>query len=238
MTKNMVYSVAVLLFNSITTSAQLGDNVQSYASSSTAFIPPRPKEPIEYDKLGLKGYENRFFYDDKYHKGELWTTDKHFTTEMQYRFDQVSGSVQVKLPNGKEILLDENTIIMFHLFIQEKDEDKKIIFVQEKLPFGNKKALLQMLYFGTNFRLLRDSRKKQSFNLYYETADTQLHYTYYISQSTKKPLREIELTEKSLAQIFPTKQTKIKQFFKSNKSKEKLSLTKIVQLMTKIDEAK
>jgi hypothetical protein len=226
MTKNIAYSFAFLLWNSVSTFGQLGIDM--------SYNPP--KKPIEFEKLGLKGYENRFFYDDKYHQGELWTTNGHYTTEMQYRFNQLEGTIQVKLPNDKEILLDEKSVIMFHLFIQDKNEEKKIIFVQETLPQNNKKALLQVLYDGTNFQLLRDTRKSFSINLYYETADQRLNYTYYIAQGTKKPLHVISLTEKSLTQTFPTKHTKIKQFFKSYDSKEKMNLTKILQLMTNLDE--
>ena len=236
--KNIICSIFFLLLNGVAITAQ---NWVTTVNNN-ANLPYNPKDsekPNDYDN------ENRYFFDDKYHEGELWTTKGHFTTEMQYRFDQLESTIQVKLADGKEMLIDENTVLMFHLFIKDKNEVKKIVFVQETLSENNKKALLQVLYYGTHFQLLRDSRKDlkikrekpTSFNsdLYYGVEND---FKYYILQGSNKIMKEISLTEESLTSIFPTKQARIKQFFKSNDSKKELTLTKLLQLMSKLDEEK
>jgi hypothetical protein len=180
---------------------------------------------------------NRFFYDDNYRTGELWTKNGHYSSEMLFRLDQLEGTIQVKLHSGKEILIDEKSIIMFHLFIK----DKKIVFVTHDIPNGRKNALLQVIYYSSNLQLLRDSKKVvvdvTSPNKVNEGAfylEIQNDYHYYITGSDSEPLKEIHLTEKELTNIFPKHRNKIVKFFKVNSTKEKLTQTNLIQLLDTI----
>ncbi|NJN33312.1 MAG: hypothetical protein HC817_02710 [Saprospiraceae bacterium] len=69
---------------------------------------------------GLEG--NRFFYDTLYHTGKMHMTEgrNYFDDNYKYKFDQLAGSVQALRPDGKEILLDVNEVVMFEMFIGDK----------------------------------------------------------------------------------------------------------------------
>lgn len=173
-------------------------------------------------------YGNRFFYDNEYHQGELWTNSAYYSTEMQYKFDQIEGAIQVKFKDGKESLINEKEVIMFFLYIN----DKKIVFVKNDIPNGKKDALLQVIYYNNQLQMLRDAKKtlvKRSGTTYIEN-----EYAYFIREDDTKPLEPIELTEKSFFQKFPQHKYKIMQFFKVNNVKKEITQTKLIHLLDRI----
>ncbi len=184
---------------------------------------------------------NRFFYDDNYRTGELWTKNGHYVSEMLFRIDQLDGSIQVKLQNGKEMLVDAQSIIMLHLFIN----GKKIVFVSHDIPDGRKNALLQVIYYSSNLQLLRDSKKAlvdvtDPHKVNKEAADLAIKndYRYYITENDNAPLKEICLTEKEFVNAFPEHRNKIVQFFKVNNTKEELTQTNLTKLLDRITQEK
>jgi hypothetical protein len=171
---------------------------------------------------------NRFFYDDTFHKGELWTKTGYFSAELEYKFDQLEGTVLAKSANGKEILIDEKTVLMFYLYIN----DTKIVFVKNDIPKGDKDVLMQVMYYSNTLQMLRNAKK----TLVKEGASMVIKndYNYYIRENDAKPLEAIELTEKSFINKFPNHRSKIVSFFKANAKKDDLNQTKLIQLLDKI----
>jgi hypothetical protein len=199
---------------------------------------PSNKSANSYPALELRG--NRFLgVDSNYYKGEIWTTKGRFNDEMRYRFDQFEGTVEAKFPNGQEKLLLEKDILIFHIFIK----GHKVSFVQTKIPRSKTPALLQVIYESQDLQLLRDSKKKvrtKRENIthfhtdYYNEFENDYHY--YIVKGQGNPLHEIEMTAKSFSKAFPTKRSKITSFFKTHKSNNDLTLSKIADFMKKLDE--
>jgi hypothetical protein len=185
----------------------------------------------QYNDYTING--NRYFYDDNYRTGELWTKNGHYLSEMLYRVDQLDGTIQVKLQDGKQMMIDVQSIIMLHLFIK----GKKIVFVTNDIPDGRKNALLQVIYYSSNFQLLRDSKKSlMNVTNPNKVGDLEVKssYQYYITENDSKPIKKIYLTEKELTKVFPEHRNKIVQFFKVNDTKEELTQTKLIKLLERI----
>ena len=74
----------------------------------------------DFMKSNVKG--SRYFQED-YIDGEVITRDNHrYTTEMKYKFDEYKNAVQIKSMNvnSKELMLFNNTIDTFRLFLVKR----------------------------------------------------------------------------------------------------------------------
>ncbi len=196
----------------------------------------------------IKVKESPYFYNDEFQTGELiLTRDRHYKSEFRYRFDQFSGTLEVKYPDNQILTIDNNEILAFSLNI----EDKVINFIQ--VPVANKPnefKLLQVIYFSPNLKLLRDSRKAIRHGLFAVLAsknpndkkDTDLsylyreEYSYYLSYEGK--LQEVQLTEKSLSNVLPHKKKELKKLFSQAKYKENLTVSKVFDLLKALDKTK
>jgi hypothetical protein len=186
---------------------------------------------------GVKG--NRFFYDDKYHEGTLiMTKNREFGKDMLFRFDQLEGTVQLKYPDGREILVDQNEVLNFNLFI----ENKSVIFVRMKTPKSDKFALVQVIYYSPTLKVVRDPRKKlkrvdntgaYSSNQIFDTFENDYHY---FLQNGEENMQEVKPTAKSLSKAMPEKAKKIESLFKTAKGKGELSVSKLAEIMKKLDD--
>ncbi|MDZ7877763.1 MAG: hypothetical protein U5L45_08835 [Saprospiraceae bacterium] len=185
---------------------------------------------------GVKG--SRFFYDEQYHEGSLTMTRKReFGKNMLFRFDQLEGTVQMKSPNGKEILVDQNEILNFNLFV----EGKSVAFIRVKTP-NDRFSLVQVIYYSPTIKVLRDPRKKlkrventgaYSANQIYDTYINDYHY--FLQQGEEK-IQEVKPTAKSFAKAMPSKAAKVETLFKAAKSKGELSVSKLAEIVKKLDE--
>jgi hypothetical protein len=184
---------------------------------------------------GVEG--NRFFFDDDYHKGELWmTNNRHYTDQYKYKFDQLAGTVQVQQANGKEILLNIEEIITFQMFI----DDKSVTFFKTKLPNADSSAIVQVIYWSPKMALLRDIKKKlvrqRESNAYSsgKVFDKIVSdYQYYFSKKDGA-IVQIKPTKKGLLKVLPEKEAEIEQLFKTKKY-ERLTMSKLAELMQKLD---
>lgn len=187
---------------------------------------------------GVKG--SRYFYDDKYHEGTLTMTRKReFGREMLFRFDQLEGTVQMKYPDGREILVNQDEALNFNLFV----ENKSVVFVRMKTPRNTTGfSLVQVIYYSSTLKVVRDARKKlrrvediggYSHNQIYDTYDNDYHY---FVQRGEEDVQEVKPTAKSFAKAMPDKAKKVESLFKAAKSKGELSVTKLAEIMRKLDE--
>ncbi len=187
---------------------------------------------------GIKG--NRYFYDNNFHEGALTMTRKRvFGKDYLFRYDQLEGTVQMKYPDGKEVLVDQKEVLDFSLFV----ENKSIIFIRMKTPLNPKVfSLVQVIYFSPTMKVVREPRKKlkrventgaYSSNTIYDTYENDYHY---FMQRGEENLQEIKPSAKSIAKAMPDKATKVESYFKAAKSKGELSVSKLAEIMKKLDE--
>lgn len=187
---------------------------------------------------GIKG--NRYFYDNQYHEGALvLTQNRTMGNGYAFRYDQLEGTVQMKYPDGKEILVDQKEILNFDLFV----ENKSVMFIRMKTPNTETFSLVQIIYFSPTFQLVREPRKKlkrventgaYSPNVIYDTYENDYHY--FIKRG-KDNLLEVKPTVKSLSKAMPDKTAKIESLFKAAKSKGELSVTKLADIIKKLDDS-
>jgi hypothetical protein len=188
---------------------------------------------------GIEG--NFYFYDTLYHEGELWlTNNRHYTNEYKYKFDQIEGTVQILYANGKELLLDVNQVLSFAMFI----DDKTVNFVKMPLANSDSKRLFQVIYWSSNIKFLRDIKKKvvrtklqASFSNSKIVDEIKNDYHYYISKKDEL-LVEIKLNKKGIIKALPEKEKEIERLFKTKTYKNDLTVSKLAELMQKLDTEK
>ncbi len=186
---------------------------------------------------GIKG--NRYFYDEKYHEGTLTMTRKReFGKDMLFRYDQLEGTVQMKYPDGKEVLVDQKEVLNFNLFV----ENKSVIFIRMKTPTNNAFSLVQVIYYSPTLKVVREPRKKMkrventgaySSNQIYDTYENDYHY---FVQRGEENLQEVKPTAKSFSKAIPDKAKKVESLFKAAKNRGELSVSKLAEIMKKLDE--
>ncbi len=188
---------------------------------------------------GIKG--NRFFYDDQYHKGELMLTDSTLVdNQVLYRFNQLTGAVQVKYTNGREIYLKTDNIMTFRLKIGSQE----VLFTRGVMPENSREyRLLQVIYYSPTLKLLRDSRKKltrvndtgaYSKGEVYDEIEND--FQYFIQRGDKVPI-EVKPSRKSFIKAMPDLEKKIEHLFNTPQYKNNLTVSKLAELMKKLDEA-
>ena len=223
-----------------------------------AYVFAQGPDPISTGKLNLassdeafrivNAYDGRkielvgevYLNDTLYHDGELKTNRRLYTTELQYRFNQVERTVQVKTPAGKEMYLNEREIVYCKIMI----DGKTVMLIPEKVPNGRKITVVQVLYKSPNMQLYRDVRKfifrvksndidgYSSEKVYDEVRKD---YRYYLRIGDVGEFTEVKTTAKSFAQVLPEKRKQIDLLFKAGKKKEGLSVSKLVDIMTQLD---
>jgi hypothetical protein len=186
---------------------------------------------------GVKG--SRYFYDNNYREGSITMTQKReFGKDMLFRFDQLEGTVQVKYPDGKEMLLDQKDILVFNLFI----ENKSVYFIRMKTPVNpDVFTLVQVIYYSPTLMVVRDPRKKlkrvENVGAYSgnEIYDTFVNDYRYFVKDGEENMQEVKPNAKSFAKAIPKKAKKIESLFKSAKSKGDLSVSKLAEIMKSLD---
>jgi hypothetical protein len=187
---------------------------------------------------GVKG--SHFFYDDRYHEGSMtMTKNRSFGKDVMFRFDQAEGTVQMKYADDKEILVNHDEILNFELFV----ENKSVVFVRMKTPRNTTDfTLVQVIYYSPTLKVVRDPRKKlkrventgaYSQNQIYDTYDNDYHY---FVQRGEESIQEVKPTAKSFGKAMPDKAKKIEILFKAAKTKGEMSVSKLAEIMKKVDE--
>jgi hypothetical protein len=195
--------------------------------------------PFDDRLINMRG--SRFFLDSTYRPGELQTTKTLYTTELQYRFDQIERTVQVKLENGKELWLNEKDVVYLKIFI----DDKVVHFIPALVPNGRKSmTLLQVIYKSPTMQLLRDSRK-YIFRVKSDNIDgyssqevydeVRKDYRYFFNTGESAVFTEVKTEAKSFIKLMPTKRSEIARLFKTAQTKGGLNITKLSDILKELD---
>jgi hypothetical protein len=194
-----------------------------------------------YDILPVETKGSRFFNNDTYVKGELKTPDSLYSKDLLFRFDQIDRTLQMKLPDGKEMLLDPRHIIYFKLFI----EDKVLLFERSQVSYKREQDILQVIYSSPTMRLLRDSRKKKrkvtETDLY--TSAPKAHYEvyendyrYYLVFNNMSKMNPVNITKTAFSILIPNKASFINRLFDMKQFRTDLSITKLKDLIGLLDQ--
>lgn len=224
--------LAFLLLTSICVQAQ-------YSSPNNTPFTLRDKEEKAAD-VRSELENKRFFKDTAFRMGELRTRKGLFTTELVYRFDQFERAIEVKMENGKTMLLNTKDILYCKVFY-ERDT---AVFMPVAVSDAKKLTLLHVVYKTPTLQLYRDLHKTtmRKVDVYTDpysdvrmtpqTAEVVHEYQYYIRKNNNSPLVKVKINPNSLSEVMPEKHNKIVSLFKG---KENLTVSQVVHIMTKLD---
>jgi hypothetical protein len=208
-----------------------------FAFKLSAQIPNGAELHAQFDQIGkaqtpstVPTFDTRYegvlgsrFYVENYNNGEIWLTDgHHYTTELQYRFDEIENKIQVKYPDGKELLLFNNYVTKCHVF----NKDTTIIY-QKAFIEGEKDIhkLYQVLCDDSIYTLLKFPQRKMTridektaltIGRLYDKITPFYHY-YFFEKGDKKEavFKEIKLKKKEIIKFLPTQKTTLENLFKA-----------------------
>lgn len=232
-----------IIFCSLPTFAQssVNTNLQQFGTESAIsadFVPKFNMSPIE-----LKG--SRYF-NEEYAAGEIWMSrNRHYSTELKYRFDEYENSVQVKYRKGNELLLLPEEIEYFKLY----NKTDTLLFFKMQLP-GEKNVskLFMVVYASPAYKLIKLPGKRYRYvndKIPYgsgERYDEYIDEHRYFIKIGKSAFTEIKPTQKALMKAFPQKREILDRLFSTpeevkpdDKKKGNLKDFTLAQVLQKIE---
>ena len=236
MKKNALFIISwIVLINHLT--AQRGSFNQGAPFREQTLM----QFPSAIDASNAKQIKGSRFYNPEYRKGELWASNGlHCTDELEYKFDEVENSVQVKTKSGKELLLDANSIDSFRLYV---DDTTTIYYYKAPLP-DSKRAenkIFQVVYVGNKILLFKIPQKvmknlnyKGSFGDGRTLGEYVPRHQYYI-KAGNKPLTSVKLNKKDLVNKIPFKKGELTELLEYVEFYEELTEKKVLDIIHKID---
>ena len=197
--------------------------------------------PSAIDASNAKQIKGSRFYDPEYRKGELWTSNGlHCTDELEYKFDEVENSVQVKTKSGKELLLDANSIDSFRLYM---DDTTTIYYYKAPVPEDRKREnkIFQVVYVGNKILLFKIPQKVlKNFNYKGSFGDGRTLGEYisrnqYFIKAGNKSLTSVKLNKKDLVNKIPFKKGELTELLEYVEFYEELTEKKVLEIIHKID---
>jgi NADH:ubiquinone oxidoreductase subunit len=238
--KNIV--VTLLIFSCFTMFAQVNANLSNIQTkldnlSTQTNAPIIPLFDLRYE--GIKG--SRFF-NEEYSTGEIWmTNNRHYTTEMEYKFDEHENGVQVKFKStGKEITLFNNEVEIFKL----KMNGKEVTYFKAEVP-GESDAnkLFQVIFLGDKYKLIKLPSKKlvrhdEKGNSYVNTRkyDEFEDNSRYFIKTNDKDFREIKFKKSAFMKTIADKKQQLEKIFNQKEYKGDLSdvmIAEVLQIISK-----
>lgn len=85
-----------------------------FVANHTFTITTNGEMPTDFKK-------NRYFHDDEFHIGELLLTDKrYFKMEYTYRFDLLTGNIELKDQENRIVPLNVQQVVSFSMIVKDK----------------------------------------------------------------------------------------------------------------------
>ncbi len=232
-----------IIFFPLTSFGQSGvnTNLQQFGTESAIsadFVPKFNISPIE-----LKG--SRYF-NEEYTAGEIWMSrNRHYSTELKYRFDEYENSVQVKYRKGKELLLLSEEIEYLKLF----NKTDTLLFFKMPVPGEkNMSKLFMVVYASPAYKLIKLPGKRYRYvndKIPYgsgERYDEYIDEHRYFIKIGKSAFTEIKPTQKALMKAFPQKKATLDKLFSTpeevkpdEKKKGNLKDFTLAQILQKIE---
>jgi hypothetical protein len=231
----LVFVLFITAISATTAQTRTPDGRVNFVSQNDRF---QFINPFDEREVNTKG--TRYFLDSMYRPGELKTTNQLYTTELLYRFDQIERTVQVRLPDGKEMLLKEQDVV----YLKINFGDRSVMFVSAAVPNGYARTLVQVIYQSPTMQLLRDSRKYifkvKSDNLDGYSSeivynDVRKDYRYFFNKGGSRPFKEIKPDAKNFIKVMPERKALITRLFKTAEQKEGVTLTKLSNILKELD---
>ncbi len=235
--KHFAFMIAAMFAHAINTFGQSAElaaldakpNFTQQASDSNT-------EAITIYDLNYESEKNSRFFNTDYTDGELWmTNNRHYKTEMKYRFDESKNGIFIRLEaSGKENLIANHDVEVLKL----NYKDKVVFFTSMTLPEeGNKKILAQVIYSSKNYKLFKYRFKKTEATtdengvakISYEAA-----HRYFIKVAGKDFV-EIKLKKKDLIKVVQLKKDSLETLLNTPQYSSDLDDVKVAELLQKID---
>ena len=215
--------------------ANLGDKLDQIGNNSSVQVIP------VFDKTVYEIEGSRYSAQD-FNEGEIWMTEeRHFTTQLKYRFDELENSIEVKYPDGRTLLLFNNQVEK--CFIKLPDgRQLRYINASDFLAEKDLNRLLQVVYTSPKYKLIKNPKKEfknGSREKTYRAAGTQndafiAAHTYFL-QIEKGKFKEIKLTKKGFLKALPELKTKLDALFLTPQYAKELDDWKAAELLQSIE---
>jgi hypothetical protein len=181
------------------------------------------------------------YFDEAYHKGELWTSNNlHFTDEVVYKFNEVENTVLIKTKEGKELLVGAKVIDSCRLYM----DDKTTVYFY-KASFLNtdkwKDKICQVVYAGKKITVYKIPHKTFEHKEYQgNIGDGRSMYAYvsrddYFIKVGSKPITKLKLSKKDIMDKIPHKRNDLKEEFDYIEFLETITEKKLVAILKKIE---
>lgn len=176
-----------------------------------------------------------------YTKGELWTsTNLHFTNEVDYLFDEMQNTLQIKTKKGEVVYVGSKIIDSFRLYIDDTTTIRyyKSAFLNGKMRDS---SIYQAVYAGKRILVYKMPHKifrYKEFQGGFSDGKQGYEYInrddYYIKVGTKS-LVPLKLTKKGLIQTIPNKRKELEAIFEYIDFYEEITESKLADILHKIE---
>ena len=190
--------------------------------------------------IRIKRVNGTPFYDDAYHKGELWTANHfHFTDELVYAFDEVENTLLVKTKKDTAMYVNAALIDSFRLYVN----DSTIVYYYKGAylhNLDNKDKLFQVVYSSQKVFLCKIPHKTLHEKPYIghigdmNIKDEYLSHDAYFIKVGSKALEPFRLTKKDILKKLPQKRPQLQEEFEYIDFFEDITETKLIALIKKI----
>lgn len=176
-----------------------------------------------------------------YTKGELWTsTNLHFTKEVDYLFDEMQNTLQIKTKKGDVVYVGSKVIDSFRLY---KDDGTTIRYYKSALLNGKMRdsSIYQAVYAGKRILVYKLPHKIFRYKEFQGGfSDGKQGYEYinrddYYIKVGEKSLVPLKLTKKGLIQTIPNKRNELEAIFEYIDFYEEITESKLTDILHKIE---
>ena len=186
------------------------------------------------------------FFKDEYTEGEIWLTgNRHHKDDVEYKFDEIENSVQVKYKDGREILLFNNDIIACKMTYAGENA----IYFKAQVPGeSDVHKLFQLVYYGKKYQLIKlpvKSERKKSTNTNssnsYSLKDNEnvvefLNENRYFLKIGDAGFKEVKLKKSAFLKLMSSEKNKLETLFDTPQYKGNLTDWSIAKVLEKMEE--
>lgn len=238
--KNII--VTLLVFSCFTMFAQVNANLSNIQTKLDNLTTQTNAPIIPLFDLRYEGIKGSRFFNEEYSTGEIWmTNNRHYTTEMEYKFDEHENGVQVKFKStGKEITLFNNEVEIFKL----RMNGKEVTYFKAEVPGeGDANKLFQVIFLSEKYKLIKLPSKKlvrhdEKGNSYVDTRkydEFEDNHRYFI-KTNDKDFKELKFKKSAFTKTIVEKKQQLEKIFNQKEYKGDLTdvmIAEVLQILSK-----